>query len=205
MALFSFILYRKSKWVVQVTKLLLSIESALIHLYLKFWCHGLSLKMSYEHCLLLICLLSTLLAFSFSSWMMHSSLQNLLFIFSCACFKAEFIISCATWHIRERAFLVMKTVTIIKWRLMERLFLWISSVPVMQYFPFRNWVAILPLQLWYFLPLFYPHEQIMNWAVISPQTVACSSSILNFRTCTWCIPLNQPFMNHLSFKAYVLF
>lgn len=115
------------------TKLLLSIESALIHSYLKFQCHGLSLKMSYGHCLLLICLLSTLLAFCLSSWMMHSSLQNLLFIFSCIYFKAESIIS--TWHIRDRAFLVMKTVTVIKWRLMERLFLWISRVPVMRYFP----------------------------------------------------------------------
>lgn len=48
-----------------------------------------------------------------SSWMMHSSLQNLLFIFSCACFKAESIISCATWHARDRVFLFMKTVTVI--------------------------------------------------------------------------------------------
>lgn len=125
-----FILYKESKWIVQVTKLLLSIDSALIHSYLKFWCHGLSLKMSYGHWLLLICLLSTLLAFCSSSWRMHSSLQNLLFIFSCACFKAESIISCATWNNRNRAFLVMKTVTVIKWRLMERLFLWISRVPV---------------------------------------------------------------------------
>lgn len=133
-ARFCFIFYKESKWVVQATKLLLSIESALIQSHLKFQWHGLSLKMSYGHWLLLTCLLSTLLAFCLSSWMMHSSLQNLLFIFSCACFKVESIISCATWHIRDRAFLAMKTVTVIKWRLMERLFLWVSRVPVTLYF-----------------------------------------------------------------------
>lgn len=113
-ALFSFIFHKESKRVVQITKLLLSIESALIHPYLKYQGHGLSLKMSCGHWLLLICLLSTLLAFCLSLWMMHSSLQNLLFIFSYACLKAESIISCAPWHIRDRASLVMKTVTVIK-------------------------------------------------------------------------------------------
>lgn len=62
------------------TKLLLCIESAMIHSYLKFWCHLLSLKTTYGHLLLLICLLSTLslLTFCLSSWMMSSSLKFVL-------------------------------------------------------------------------------------------------------------------------------
>ena len=120
------------------TELLLCIESAMIHSYLKFWCHLLSLKMSYVHWFLLIWLLSTLslLTFSLSSWMMCSCLRILSSVFSWVCFKAESFISFPACHIRDAAIPVMKAVTVIKCRLMERLFLWIWRVPGIQHFLF---------------------------------------------------------------------
>lgn len=149
------------------TEQVLCIESAMIHSYLKFWCHLLSLKMSYWHWLLLIWLLPTLslLTSCLSSWMMCSSLQNLPSVFSWVCFKAESFISCATCHIRDAAIHVKKTVTVIKSRLMERLFLCIWRVPGIQHFLFSyiqkmDHNSPTPNSA-IFCPLFFPHVQMM--------------------------------------------
>lgn len=84
---------------------------------------------------------------------------------------------------------------------MEKLFLWIWNVPGIQHFLFCNMQKLdCNSAICYFLPSSFSVYRWWYWAAISPQRVACSSSIPHF--CTQFIPLTQVFMSHLYFTVY---